>query len=297
VIVLLTGSSGRVGRAIYGALAGSHDVVGLDRNPFSTTRVVGCVAEAEVLRRAMGGADAVVHTAALHAPHVGVETDEAFYRTNIEALRDLIRACRDAGVRTLVYTSTTALYGAAVEPGRCTWVDESTLPVPVSVYHRTKLEAESLLEDAAGPDLAVRVIRMSRCFPEPADRMTTYRLHRGIDVRDVADAHVLALGADGAAFQRYIASSRTPFLRSDIDALATDARAVIALRCPGLVEEFERRGWPLPKTIDRVYDSAALSEALGWHSRHGYAEVLAQLDRRSLEVLPFMPGFRDRTEE
>lgn len=295
--MLLTGSSGRVGRAIFGALAEEYEVVGLDQHPFSTTRFVGSIADTTLLRQAMTGVDAVIHTAALHAPHVGVETGEAFARINIEALRDLITVCKDSDVRKLVYTSTTALYGDAVMRGRCTWVDESTPPVPRTIYHRTKLEAESILEDAAGPNLSVRVIRMSRCFPESADQMAVYRLHRGIDVRDVADAHVAALRTVGATFKRYIASGRTPFLPSDVEVLATDARAVILQRCPDLVDQFERRGWAIPKTIDRVYDSGFASELLGWQSKHGFAEVLAQLDRRSLEVLPHTSWFRDRTSE
>lgn len=295
--ILLTGSSGRIGRAIFGAMAGQHEIVGLDRSPFSTTRFVGDFADAALLRQAMLGVDAIIHTASLHAPHVGVIDDAEFARVNIDGLRLLVDVAADMGIRTVVYTSTTALYGDAVEPGCCTWIDETTVPLPRTVYHRTKLAAESLLEDAAGPALAVRVIRMSRCFPEPVDRTAIYRLCRGIDARDVADAHVAALGATGAPFQRYIASARTPFTREDTDALARDPREVLAIRCPQLVREFERRGWPLPRTIDRVYDAQAAREALGWQSRHGFEEVLAQHERRSIEVLPRVPWFLDRTAE
>ena len=295
--VLLTGSSGRIGRAIFGAMAEEHEMVGLDRQPFSTTRFIGDVADARVLREAMSGVEAIIHTAALHAPHVGIVDEAEFARVNLEGLRLLIDLAVERGVRTLVYTSTTALYGDAVEPDRCTRIDEATVPRPKTVYHRTKLEAESLLEAAAGADLAVRVIRMSRCFPEAADQMAVYRLHRGIDARDVADAHLAALGATGAAFQRYIASGRTPFKPEDADALAREPREVLALRCPALVDAFERRGWPLPRTIDRVYDASAASHGLGWESHYGFEEVLAQHDQRSLEVLPRSHWHRDRTTE
>ena len=295
--ILLTGSSGRIGRAIFGAMAGHHETVGLDRSPFSTTRFVGDISDAPLLRQAMAGVEAIVHTASLHAPHVGMEEDAEFARVNVDGLRLLVGMATDMGVRTFVYTSTTALYGDAVEPGHCTWIDETTAPLPRTVYHRTKLEAEALLEDVAGPALAVRVVRMSRCFPEPVDRMAVYRLCRGIDARDVADAHVAALEAGGAPFQRYIASARTPFTREDTDALARDPRGVLAIRCPELVEEFVRRGWPFPRTIDRIYDAQAARDALGWQSRYGFEEVLAQHERRSIEVLPRMRRFVDRTAE
>lgn len=118
--------------------------------------------------------------------------------------------------------------------------------------------------------------------------MATYRLHRGVDLRDVADAHVAALTNGGDQFQRYIVSAHSPFEIEDCEALATDPASVIRLRAPALAGEFERRGWPLPTTIDRVYHSARAASELGWQPRFGFEEVLAQMDRRSLEVLlPF----------
>jgi UDP-glucose 4-epimerase len=288
VRLLLTGSSGRVGRAIFAALAGSHEVIGLDRSPFSTTRVVADLADDDALRRALDGCEAVVHTAGLHAPHVGIRPDAEFERSNVEATGRLLARARQAGVRHFVYTSTTALYGDAVRPAACTFIDESTPPRPRTIYHRTKLAAEALLESAAAPEFAVRIVRMSRCFPEPADRMAWYRTHRGIDVRDVAQAHVAALGFTGASFLRFIASAATPFRRGDVETLAHDPAALLRARCPSLLAAFEQRGWPLPDRLDRIYDASLARDRLGWVARHGPDEVLRQLERDSLEVLP--PG-------
>ncbi|TRA99932.1 NAD(P)-dependent oxidoreductase [Agrobacterium tumefaciens] len=284
--IVLTGSSGRVGRAIFSALAGRHDVTGMDRAPFSTTHIVGDFADAALLRSAFEQADAVIHTAALHAPHVGMVPDAEFQRINVEGTRMVAQAAMAAGVPRLVFTSTTALYGHTVSAGSCTFIDEETPPRPKSIYHRTKLEAERMLEEMAGPHLAVRVLRMSRSFPEPADVMATYRLHRGVDMRDVADAHVLALTNAGGDFQRYIISATTPFSADDCDSLAKDAASVLRQRTPALAEAFAQRGWTLPATIDRIYSPARAAAGLGWISRFGFREVLAQLDRRSLEVLP-----------
>jgi nucleoside-diphosphate-sugar epimerase len=284
--IILTGSSGRVGRAIFGALTPQHDVVGIDRTPFATTRIIGDFADREILERALDGADAVIHTAAFHAPHVAVVPDREFERVNVEGTQQLAALAKSNGVRRLVFTSTTALYGTAIAPGRCTWVDESLTPQPKSIYHRTKLAAEQLLMDAASPSLQVRAIRMSRCFPEAADLMAVYRLHRGVDVRDVADAHSFALGNEGPAFQRFIVSGATPFKPADCEGLAVDARAILGERVPNLVRAFEQRGWRLPTSLDRIYAPTLAERELGWRPRHGFEEVLAQVDRRSLEVLP-----------
>jgi nucleoside-diphosphate-sugar epimerase len=288
--IVLTGSSGRVGRAIFSALAGQFEVVGIDRTPFSTTHLVGDFANEALLLSAFTGADAVIHVAALHAPHVGTVPDREFQRINVEGTRLVAEEAIAAGVKRLVFTSTTALYGDAIASGSCTWVDEDTLPQPKTIYHRTKLEAEHLLEGMACPEFAVRVLRMSRSFPEPVDVMAAYRLHRGVDVRDVADAHLSALTNGGACFQRCIVSGNSPFLRQDCETLAADAPSIINRRVPTLAEEFRRRGWNLPGSIDRVYHSARAHSELGWRPRYGFDEVLAQMERRSLEVLP--PGSR-----
>ena len=294
--IVLTGSSGRVGRAIFSILAGRHDVTGMDRSPFSTTHIVGDFANEVHLRSAFERADAVIHTAALHAPHVGIVPDTEFQRINVEGTRMVAEAAMAAGVPRLVFTSTTALYGHAVSAGACTFIDEKTPPRPKSIYHRTKLEAEQMLEAMAGPHLAVRVLRMSRSFPEPADVMAAYRLHRGVDMRDVADAHVLALTNAGDDFQRYIISATTPFSADDCDSLAEDAASVLRQRTPALAEAFTQREWALPETIDRIYSPARAAERLGWTSRFGFGEVLAQLDRRSLEVLPVGANISRKSE-
>ncbi len=284
--IVLTGSSGRLGRAIFNALAVHHSVVGIDRSPFSTTHLVGDFTDGALLRKALKGADAIIHCAALHAPQVGTVSDAEFRRVNVEGTRLLAEAALAAGVDRLIFTSTTALYGHAVVPGRCTWIDEDTVAQPKSVYHRTKLEAERMLADMAGPHLQLRVLRMSRSFPEPANVTAAYRLHRGIDIRDVADAHAAALTNSGDHFQRHIISAGTLFKPEDCEALAVDAASVIRLRAPGLATKFAQRNWPLPQRIDRVYASKSAGSSLRWNFRFGYDEVFAQLDRASLEVLP-----------
>jgi UDP-glucose 4-epimerase len=174
--IVLTGSSGRVGRAIYIALGTKHDVIGIDRTPFSTTRIVGDFADKSLLSEVMKGADAVIHTAALHAPHVDVIPNSEFIRINVDGTRLVVEAAQAAQVGRLIFTSTTAIFGKTVEDGVSAWVTDETLPLPRSIYHGTKLQAEALLQCVANSRLVIRVLRMSRCFPEPADLMAIYRL-------------------------------------------------------------------------------------------------------------------------
>ncbi|MFB9750172.1 NAD-dependent epimerase/dehydratase family protein [Paenibacillus hodogayensis] len=285
--ILITGSTGRVGRAIYIRLCKKHPVAGLDRAPSSTADFVGDIGDETLLARALKGVDAVVHTAALHAPHVGILPDAEFERINIHATRRLLELAVDAGVSRFVLTSTTALYGDAATPAnQAGWVDEEMVPIPRTIYHRTKLAAEEEVKQAAACGrLSATVIRMSRCFPEQASLMSVYRLHRGIDARDVASAHDLALHLNEPGFRIFVASGVTPFEPSDCQQLAVDAVSVLRRRAPSLVTEFEHRGWALPTKIDRVYSPRALC-ALGWAPRYSYAEVLRLLEQESAEVLP-----------
>lgn len=286
--ILVTGSTGRVGRAIYVRLCGEHEVVGLDVAPSSTADVVASLDDEPALRSVLRGVDAVIHVAALHAPHVNRRPDAAFETVNVDGTARLARLALEAGVKRFVFTSTTALYGAGADPGEpAAWVREETTPRPRTIYHRTKLAAEQALEaQAAAGRLAVTVLRMSRCFPEPAPLMAGYRLHRGVDARDVADAHAAALAWDQPGYRKYVISGETPFTPEDASGLGTDAPAVLARRAPALVAAFASRGWSLPQGIDRVYDSGRAQAELGWRPRYGFEEVLAELDRRSPEVLP-----------
>lgn len=283
--VILTGSSGRIGRAINRTLSEIYQVVGVDQSPASATQLVGDIGNAELMGRLIESADILVHCAALHAPHVGLVPDREFERVNVEATQQLAEIARARGVRRFIFTSTTALYGNAIVPGSCAWIDEDVCPEPRTVYHHTKLAAERILERLSCPSFQVRVIRMSRCFPEPAPLMAAYRLHRGVDARDVAEAHRLAIMHSGPAFRCFVVSARTPFRVEDCPLLAENATAVINVRAPELASAFAARDWGLPKKIDRIYDSTRAQHELGWQPRFAFDEILADLDRSSPEVL------------
>lgn len=290
--VLLTGSAGRIGQAIrLELLRRGHAVLGLDCRASATTDIVADLCDTAAWQHALAGVGAVVHTAALHAPQVGLLPDAQFQRVNVDGTRHLIAAAQRHGVPHIVYTSTTALYGASSggpAQEQAAWLDERSLPQPVTIYHRSKLAAEQCLKDASmrgGP--AVTVLRMSRCFAEPAPLMAVYRLHRGVDARDVALAHALALERGPAAeAQTLVISGATPFVRADAAGLLHHAPSVLSRRAPALCAAFAERGWPLPSRIDRVYDAGAAQAALGWVPLHGFAEVLRQGDAGSAEVLP-----------
>ena len=274
--IIVTGAAGLIGSAIVGRLRGEHDVVGVDLCAAPTVAVQADCADVADWAPSLGVVDAIVHVAALHAPHVSRHSEDEFRRTNVEATARLLDHALAIGARQFVLTSTTSLYGHALEPtDGAIWVDEALDPRPRDIYDLTKLEAERLVAAASDASLTTTILRISRCFPEPAAVMAAYRLHRGIDRRDVAEAHALSLRGEARACRTFIITAPTPFEREDCAQLLADAPGVIERRCPGLAERLARRGWPPPRSIDRVYDGAAAVVGLGFRPRFGIDACIA----------------------
>lgn len=276
--ILVTGASGRIGGAIAARLSLRHQVTGLDLRPGPLTQVTGDVRDTALVAGHLAGADAVVHTASLHVPDLAARSAAEFHETNVAATRRLLAACGEAGVRRFVYTSTTSLYGDAMLPGSgAVWVTEALVPQPRDVYDETKLAAEEACRDAARAGLACVALRMSRCFAEEPRLVAIYRLYRGVDAEDVAQAHELALGAPGCGFAVFNVSAPTPFLEPDCPRLLTDAAAVVQERHPWAAAEFARRGWELPRSIDRVYVVERAMAGLGYRPVHDFASLFRRL--------------------
>lgn len=69
--ILVTGSSGRIGSAIVASLRNDYSVIGLDIIPGPYTTHIMDIQETEIIK-ILRKSNIVVHTAALHAPHVGI---------------------------------------------------------------------------------------------------------------------------------------------------------------------------------------------------------------------------------
>src|SRR3954454_6149057 len=91
--ILVTGSAGHLGEALVRTLrADGQDVIGLDVLDSETTEVVGAVGHPAGLGSASRhvGAEAVVHAATLHKPHVGSHGPQEFVDTNVTGTLNLL---------------------------------------------------------------------------------------------------------------------------------------------------------------------------------------------------------------
>jgi nucleoside-diphosphate-sugar epimerase len=317
-MVLVTGSSGHLGEALVRVLQDTpHQVVGIDRLASPFTSHVGSITDREFVRRCMRGADAVIHAATLHKPHVATHPRQDFIDTNITGTLLLLEEAVAAGVTAFVFTSTTSAFGRALTPppgSPAAWVTEDVRPEPKNIYGVTKTAAEDLCElFHRTHGLACLVLRTSRFFPEADDDPIVRRdyadenvkaneyLYRRVDLQDVVDAHVLAVEkAPVIGFGRYIISATTPLQPEDLTDLRRDTPRVVRRRAPEYEEEYARRSWRMLPGIERVYVNERARQELGWLPRYDFRRIIECLrageDPRSpLARAVGSKGYHDRT--
>lgn len=293
--ILVTGSSGHLGEALVRSLRQTADeVIGLDVAPSPFTTTPGSITDRAHVRHCMQGVDAVLHTATLHKPHVATHTRQDFVDTNISGTLNLLEEAVAAGVKSFIFTSTTSVYGDALNPpagAPAAWITEEVTPLAKNIYGVTKLAAEDLCRlFHRNQGLACLVLRTSRFFPEADDHAGTRAayaddnikaneyLYRRVALDDVVDAHRLAIDRAGAiGFDRFIISATTPFTSDDLVDLRRDAPAVVARHLPAFAGQYAQRGWTMFPAIERVYVNRRAREVLGWQPRFDFAHVLARL--------------------
>ena len=301
--ILLTGSSGWLGQTLAPRLEREgHFVVGLDPVPSVATQVVGSIVDRDLVRVTMRdfGIEAVIHSGALHKPHVATHERSAFIAVNVQGTLNLLEEAVAPGskVDRFIFTSTTSLMistgiraGRAGGADRAVWIDEDMAPLlPRNIYGVTKLSAEHLcrlFHQLYG--LPTLILRTSRFFPEEDDMAHAIAqsadntkanelLFRRATVEDVAEAHIVALGkAPTLGFDTFLISAKTPFMPADCEALIHDAPAVVARLFPHYRDIYARLGWTMFASIDRVYDAAKAERRLGFTCRTGFAERLMGL--------------------
>jgi len=148
---LVTGGAGFIGSNLVGALLEQgHTVRVLDN--FSTGKrenlapygsrvevIEGDLTDLDAVRRAVQGVDVVLHQGALASVPRSIEDPISSNEANVKGTLHVLLAAKDAGVKRVVYASSSSVYGdqAVTEPKV-----ETMTPQPISPYAVSKLSGE-----------------------------------------------------------------------------------------------------------------------------------------------------------
>lgn len=246
--------------------------------------------------------DAVMHFAAFALVNESVLDPALYYRNNVTAALELLEAMREADVRRLVFSSTTATYG---EPG-VSPIPETTPQQPINPYGFTKLVFERALADyATAYGLGYAALRyFNAAGADPAgdigedhdpeshlipivlqvalgqrERVTIYGddyptadgtcVRDYIHVCDLADAHLLALEQlqPGKGICLNLGTGRGTSVREIIDA----CRRVTGHPIPATIGP--RRAGDPPEL---VADASRAKVELGWTPKFTEAEEIVR---------------------
>lgn len=154
--VLVTGGAGYIGSVLVRQLLDSgYSVVVLDSLRFGGESIAellnnehfefvnGDVRDRGVVDEAITGVYAVVHLAAIVGDPACAKEPELARETNLIALKYLYTKSNELGAERLIFASTCSNYGKMSDPDK--HVDETSNLSPVSLYAKTKVEAEEFL--------------------------------------------------------------------------------------------------------------------------------------------------------
>ncbi len=155
-IFLVTGAAGFIGSAITTALVARGETVrGLDDLSTGTVQnlaplrdkiefTVGDLRDQALLALLCEGVDTIFHQAAIASVQQSLDDPLGTWDVNVGGTRQLIEQARKAGVRRIVFASSSAVYG---DPA-CQPVAEDQCFCPLSPYANQKLACELLLQQA-----------------------------------------------------------------------------------------------------------------------------------------------------
>jgi nucleoside-diphosphate-sugar epimerase len=302
----ISGGAGFLGLHLARRLLGDgHAVRTLDVVPLddvelerSVEELRGEVRDPERVRELVADADVVVHAAA--ALPIQASRD-SIRSVNVGGTENVLRAARDAGVRRVVFISSTAVYGVPEKHP----IEEDDPLVGVGWYGESKIDAEALCRVAAVETTIVRpktFIGPERLgvfeilFDWIREGRRIYILGKGhnryqlLAVEDLVDAIIRAATVPEAAGETFnVGATEFGTVRSDLQALIDHAgsssrlrpvpakAAEIALRALELLRVSPLAEWHY-KTAhkDSFVDVSRAQRVLGWQPRLSNREALIE---------------------
>ena len=152
--VLVTGGAGYIGSVLVDRLISEgHQVNVIDdlSNGFTdnvhkdAVFIEGSILDNNALSKALNGVEAVLHLAAKIRVEEGESNPELYKKVNVDGTLNLLKLCKEKGIKKFVFASTAAVYGNPEDFP----VTEKSIEAPVNVYGKTKLEIDNYLTENA----------------------------------------------------------------------------------------------------------------------------------------------------
>jgi UDP-glucose 4-epimerase len=315
---LVTGGGGFIGSHLAAHLAElGHDIRILDNFasgqrsnmlalPDDVELIEGDIQSYERAHNAVTGCDIVFHQAALPSVPRSVQDPLTSNATNITGTLNVLLAARDAGVRRVIFASSSSIYGSSPEmPKR-----EDVLPLPISPYAAAKMACEGYCRSFAEVyGLETVALRYFNVFGPRQDPRSEYaaavpkfinELMAGESptvfgdgeqsrdfayVQNIVEANVLAMDAQGVAGQVFnVACGEAVTINQLLDELRilldTDIEADYVAPRPGDVRH---------SLADISRARAALDYAPSVHLREGLRRTVEHFRQEGLPVREMAP--------
>ncbi|MEV5652932.1 NAD-dependent epimerase/dehydratase family protein [Nocardia sp. NPDC052254] len=301
--VLVTGANGYIGRTVVAALgAAGHEpvamvrAIGVEIAGAAEVRLADLL-NADSLRRAVCGVDAVCHLAGLTRARDSFAEATQYVRVNVGGTIALLDAMSAVGVGRIVFASTGSIYGS---PERQPMSEE--LPdAPPHPYASSKLAAELVIEAQVGAGELAGVIARISNVAGGVDPDPTRLLPRTLTA--AARHNPLSINGDGSAVRDYLhlQDAAAAFVAC-IEHLPEAGRAVrynigsgrgtsvmdvvtAVERVTGHHVPLEHRP-PAPEPAMLVMDPSKAAAEIGWSPRHsGIDEIVRDAWAASAAVL------------
>lgn len=268
--IVVTGTAGVLGGKVAALLAAAgHEVRGVDRVEAPTASVptvTADLADYDSVTRALGGAEVVVHCAAVHPwkPY----RDEEYLDCNVKAVYQVAKHCAENSVRHLVFTSSIAAVGYARD------YEPEEMPIPENApvrakdtYSLTKTLAEETLRFwHRRTGLLVWALRPPTFIPYADEVRLVSAMVGGTWAHpdDIAEAHVRAVEIPPDGFETAFLAPDVPYTADDIRASREGRSAEVVERCfPGLTAWFQAHHAGVPE-LNGLYASGVAVRRLGW---------------------------------